>query len=91
MPLSFRLRLTIWYTAVLAALLAVAATVLILILQDMAERRLDATLWVLGATEAEGIAARLRDRALARPDELTVSDIDYRTLPVTATFASRST
>lgn len=81
MPLSFRLRLTIWYTAVLAALLAVAATVLILILQDMAERRLDATLWVLGATEAEGIAARLRDRALARPDELTVSDIDYRTLP----------
>lgn len=81
MPLSFRSRLTVWYIAVLATLLAGAATLIILILQGMAERRLDATLWVLGATEAEGVVARLRDRGLRAPDDATVSDIDYRMLP----------
>jgi two-component system OmpR family sensor kinase len=66
---------------VLAALLCAAAAVLIVTLQVIAERKLDATLWVLGATEAEGTAARLRDRGLSRPDQDTVHDIDYRDLP----------
>ena len=54
---------------------------LIVTLQGMAERKLDAALWVLGATEAEGAAARLRDRGLKSPDELTVHDVDFRDLP----------
>ena len=33
---------------------------------------------MLGATEAEGVAARLRDSSLRSPDDLTVHDIDYR-------------
>jgi heavy metal sensor kinase len=80
MPFPFRTRLTVWYTLVLAALLAAAATILIITLQRNAKRKLDATLWVLGATEAEGIAARLRDRGLQSPDDLTIHDIDYRDL-----------
>jgi heavy metal sensor kinase len=86
MPISFRARLTIWYTLVLAALLAVAAAVLIITLQSIAERKLDATLWILGATEAEGIAARLRDRDLKSPDDLTIRDVDYRDLSGYAEF-----
>jgi two-component system OmpR family sensor kinase len=78
MPFSFRTRLAVWYMLVLAALLATASVMLIYTLQGMAERRLDATLWILGATEAEGIASRLRDRGLRSPDDLTVYDIDYR-------------
>jgi two-component system OmpR family sensor kinase len=81
MALSFRIRLTLWYSVVLAALLCAAAAVLIITLQGMAERKLDVTLWVLGATEAEGAAARLRDRGLRSPDDLTVRDVDYRELP----------
>ena len=81
MALSFRTKLTLWYSLVLAALLAVAAAVLIVTLQGIAERKLDAALWVLGATEAEGAAARLRDRGLKSPDDLTVHDVDYRELP----------
>lgn len=80
MPLSFRTRLTFSYMLMLAALLAIAASFLIITLQHAAERKLDATLWVLGATEAEGVAARLRDRNLRRPDDLTVHDVDYRDL-----------
>lgn len=78
MPFLFRTRLTILYTLVLAALLTIASVVLIITLQRTAERKLDATLWVLGSTEAEGIAARLRDRGLQSPDDLTIHDIDYR-------------
>jgi len=81
MALSFRTKLTLWYSSVLASLLVVAAAVLIVTLQGMAERKLDAALWVLGATEAEGASARLRDRGLKSPDELTIHDIDYRDLP----------
>lgn len=80
MQVSFRTRLTLWYVLALAALLAIASTVLIFTLQHAAERKLDAALWVLGATEAEGIAARLRDRNLQSPDDLTVHDVDYRDL-----------
>jgi len=80
MQISFRTRLTLWYVLVLAALLAIATMVLIFTLQHAAERKLDAALWVLGATEAEGIAARLRDRNLQSPDDLTVQDVDYRDL-----------
>lgn len=78
MPFSFRTRLTFSYILVLAVLLAIAAAFLIITLRREAERKLDATLWVLGATEAEGVAARIRDRNLRRPDDLTVNDVDYR-------------
>src|SRR5262245_27836032 len=81
MALSFRTRLTLSYSLVLAALLAVAAAVLIITLQGIAERKLDATLWVLGATEAEGAVADMRDRGLRNPDQETVHDVDYRQLP----------
>jgi len=81
MPISFRTRLTLWYVLALAVLLAIAAAVLIFTLQRVAERKLDAALWVLGATEGEGIAARLRDRNLKSPDDLTIQDVDYRDLP----------
>src|SRR6202022_2182640 len=62
-------------------LLGAAAAVLIITLQGVAERKLDTALWVLGATEAEGAAARLRDRGLKKPDDQTVRDVDYRDLP----------
>jgi heavy metal sensor kinase len=78
MPFLFRTRLTALYTLLLAALLTVASAVLIITLQRTAERKLDATLWILGSTEAEGIAARLRDRGLRNPDDLTIHDVDYR-------------
>ena len=53
---------------------------LITTLQGIAERKLDATLWVLGATEAEGAVANMRARALKNPDEQTIRDVDYRQL-----------
>lgn len=86
MSLSFRQRLTLWYTLVLASLLGVAAAVLIITLQNAAARKLDATLWILGATEAEGVAARMRDRSLLNPDDLTIHDVDYRDLAGFSTF-----
>jgi hypothetical protein len=52
MALAFRTKLTLSYSLVLAALLGIAAAVLIVTLQGIAGRKLDATLWVLGATEA---------------------------------------
>lgn len=81
MPLAFRTKLTLWYSLVLAALLGIAAAVLIVTLQGIAGRKLDSTLWVLGATEAEGMVADLRDRSRLRPDQETVHDVDYRQLP----------
>jgi heavy metal sensor kinase len=81
MPLAFRTKLTLWYSLVLAALLGIAAAVLIATLQGIAGRKLDATLWVLGATEAEGMVADLRDRDKRKPDQETVHDVDYRQLP----------
>jgi heavy metal sensor kinase len=62
---------------VLAVLLAIASIVLIYTMRKQAERRLDATLWVLGTSEAEGMVARLRDRNLQKPDDLAVFDVDY--------------
>ena len=81
MALAFRTKLTLWYSLVLAALLGIAAAVLIVTLQGIAGRKLDATLWVLGATEAEGMVADLRDRDRVTPDSETVHDVDYRQLP----------
>src|SRR5215470_12951603 len=75
--MTFRRRLILSYTLVLAMLLTAAAVVLIYNMSNLAERRLDATLWVLGTTEAEGIVARLRDRNLQKPDDLAVFDVDY--------------
>src|SRR5207253_5262175 len=68
------------YSLVLAALLGIAAAVLIITLQEIAARKLDATLWVLGATEAEGAVSDMRDRQLKNPDEQTFHDVDYRQL-----------
>ena len=81
MALAFRTKLTLWYSLVLAALLGVAAAVLIVTLQGIAGRKLDATLWVLGATEAEGMVADLHDRGIRKADNETVHDVDYRQLP----------
>src|SRR5499433_3464531 len=75
--MTFRRRLILSYTLVLAMLLTAAAVVLIYTMSKLAQRRLDATLWVLGTTEAEGIVARLRDRNLQKPDDLVVFDVDY--------------
>ncbi len=60
----------------LSVLLVISALVLYLTLQDAAERKLDAALWLIGSTEAEGTSTRMRDRGLTDPDELTVRDID---------------
>ena len=80
MPFSFRTKLTVWYSLVLSVLLAVSAIILYVTLQNAAERKLDATLWLIGSTEAEGISARLRDRGITDPDDLTVRDIDIADL-----------
>ena len=77
MNMTFRSRLTVSYTLVLAGLLAVASAVLIVTMRNSAERRLDATLWVLGTSEAQSMVARLRDRNLRDPDDLSVFDLDY--------------
>lgn len=81
MPVSFRTRLTAWYMLMLAALLIAVAAALITTMQRLSQHKLDARLWIVGATEAEGIAARLRDRNIKSPDELSIHDIDYRKLP----------
>ncbi len=80
MTLSFRTRLTLGYTVMLSALLIISAAVLFITLQNAAKRKLDATLWLIGSTEAEGTSARLRDRDLTDPDDLTVRDIDIADL-----------
>ncbi len=80
MPFAFRTKLTLWYTLVLSALLIISALVLFFTLQNAAESKLDATLWLIGSTEAESISARLRDRGLSDPDDLTVRDIDIADL-----------
>lgn len=81
MRFSFRTKLTFWYTLVLSTLLVVASTFLFVTLQNIAAQKLDATLWLIGATEAEGISARLHDRGISDPDDLTVRDIDIADLP----------
>lgn len=81
MALSLRTTLTLWYSLVLATLLGLAAAVLITTLQGFAERKLDATLWVLGATEAEAVVANMHGRGVSEPDEQTIRDVDYRQLP----------
>ena len=80
MPYSFRTKLTVWYSLVLSTLLAVSAGILYGTLENAAAQKLDATLWLIGSTEAESISARLRDRGLSDPDDLTVRDIDIADL-----------
>jgi two-component system OmpR family sensor kinase len=81
MPLSFRAKLTVWYTVFLSGLLIISAFVLIWILQDVATKKLDATLWLIGSSEAEGISARMRDRGISDPDDLAVRDVNTADLP----------
>ncbi len=84
--LSFRTRLSVWYSVVLAALLAVGSAVLILTISRISERRFDSTLWVVGATEAEGVVKRMRERGVSRPDDLAVNDVDYREISSLGTY-----
>jgi len=86
MPLAFRTKITLWYTLVLSVLLIISALVLFITLQNAAERKLDAALWLIGSTEAEGTSTRMRDRGLTDPDDLTVRDIDTADLAGYAKF-----
>jgi two-component system OmpR family sensor kinase len=81
MTLALRTRLTFWYTLIVAVLLIISAVTLFIVLQQVAANKLDSILWLIGATESEEIAARMRDRKLKDPDELTVHDIDISDLP----------
>jgi two-component system, OmpR family, sensor kinase len=74
MALTFRARLTLWYIATLGCLLALTAAGLIYALDRVAQKKFDAALWMLGATEAENIAARLHTRGLEQPDAETISN-----------------
>jgi len=80
MALTFRARLTIWYVATITCLLALTATGLLYALDRIAEKKFDTGLWMLGAAEAENIAASLRERGLDRPDNSTVINYQYRKL-----------
>ena len=80
MPLTFRARLTIWYVATLGLLLALTAAGLIYALGRVAQKKFDAALWMVGATEAENVVARLQARGAERPDAETVSNTRYREL-----------
>lgn len=80
MSLTFRARLTLWYVVTLGCLLALTTAGLIYALERVAQQKFDAALWMVGATEAENVAARLHARALERPDADTVSNTRYREL-----------
>jgi len=80
MALTFRARLTLWYVTALACLLALTAAGLIYALGRVAQQKFDAALWMVGATEAENVAARLRARGVERPDSEAVSNTRYREL-----------
>jgi two-component system OmpR family sensor kinase len=81
MALTFRARLTLWYVAALACLLTLTAAGLIYALGRVAQKKFDAALRVVGATEAENVAARLRARGVERPDSETLGNTRYRELP----------
>lgn len=76
--MTFRARLTLWYITVLTLLLALMAVGLLYALGRIAEKKFDAALWMIGATEAENAAASVHDRGLERPDDQTVSNTRYR-------------
>jgi two-component system OmpR family sensor kinase len=78
MRLTFRARLTFWYVAVLGCLLALVAMGLLYALNRVAQKKFDAALWMLGAAEAENIAASLSERGIERPDDQTVINSKYR-------------
>jgi signal transduction histidine kinase len=80
MALTFRARLTLWYVTALVCLLALTAAGLIYTLWRVAQQKFDAALWMVGATEAENVAARLRARGVERPDSEAVSNTRYREL-----------
>jgi heavy metal sensor kinase len=80
MALTFRARLTLWYVATIGCLLALTAAGLIYAMGRVAQKKFDAALWMVGATEAENVAARLQARGVERPDADTVSNVRYREL-----------
>jgi heavy metal sensor kinase len=80
MALTFRARLTLWYVVTLGCLLALTAAGLTYALDRVAQRKFDAALWMVGATEAENVAARLHARGVERPDSETISNTRYREL-----------
>ena len=80
MALTFRARLTLWYVATIGCLLALTAAGLIYAMGRVAQKKFDAALWMLGATEAENVAARLQARGVERPDADTLTNTRYREL-----------
>ena len=80
MALTFRARLTLWYAVTLACLLALTAAGLTYALGRVAQKKFDAALWMVGATEAENVAARLHARGVERPDSEAVGNTRYREL-----------
>ncbi|HEY5074030.1 MAG TPA: hypothetical protein VII34_04985, partial [Pyrinomonadaceae bacterium] len=78
--MTLRTRLTVWYVVTLAGLLALTAIGLFYALNRIAQKRFDTALWMLAASEAEGMAANVHQRGIQRPDDRTVSDTRYREL-----------
>jgi heavy metal sensor kinase len=78
--MTLRTRLTVWYVVSLAGLLALTAIGLFYSLNRVAQKRFDKALWMLAASEAEGMAANVHQRGIQRPDEQTVRDTRYREL-----------
>ncbi|MDQ6651626.1 MAG: ATP-binding protein [Acidobacteriota bacterium] len=78
--MTLRTRLTVWYVFTLAGLLALTAIGLFYALNRVAQKRFDTALWMLGASEAEGIASNVRQRGIPRPDDQTVNDSPRREL-----------
>lgn len=80
MPLTFRTRLTIRYVVTMSLLLVLTATGLLYALDRIAQKKFDTALWMLGAAEAEGIAASMQRRGIKQPDNETVINSRYREL-----------
>ncbi len=74
MALTFRLRLTIWYVAVMGCLLTLTAAGLIYSLHRIAQKRFDTQLWMLSRKEAEAITPQLRERKPNQTDVFLLLD-----------------
>jgi heavy metal sensor kinase len=77
MQLTFRSWLTIHYVATLSCLLALTAIGGFYALDRMAQKKFDTALWMLGVSEAEAIAATLREHGSQRPNIETLTDSRY--------------
>lgn len=71
-------RLIFFYVAMLGVLLALTVGGLYFYFSNEADKKFDAGIWMLGAAEAEGIAANLKVRGVNAPDDQTVINYQYR-------------